>query len=132
MAIHPLAEAASLHIHFAAASGGGWKSWFGLLNEWTSASPGGFNLGAEVFLVNHWPRCGVCWWRRWRRSCIPTRCGSLNLDRARSFLGEREWAIQRRMIEQAFQAAQFTVYPAWLRRLTRCWSDWGRTPRASG
>lgn len=96
----------------------GWKSWFGLLNEWDfRISLGDLNLlGLRVFLVND---------RALLRRVLVEEVEAFPkhpytlwileplIGRALFSVNGEEWAIQRRMIEQAFQAAQLErVYPA--------------------
>ena len=96
----------------------GWTSWFGLLNEWDfRVALGELNLlGLRVFLVND--RALV------RRVLIeevenfpkhPYTLWILEplIGRAIFSVNGEEWARQRRLIDQAFQAAQLErVYPA--------------------
>ena len=96
----------------------GWTSWFGLLNEWDfRIALGELNLlGLRVFLVND--RALV------RRVLIeevenfpkhPYTLWILEplIGRAIFSVNGEEWARQRRLIDQAFQAAQLErVYPA--------------------
>lgn len=96
----------------------GWTSWFGLLNEWDfRIALGELNLlGLRVFLVND--RALV------RRVLIeevenfpkhPYTLWILEplIGRAIFSVNGEEWARQRRLIDQAFQAAQLDrVYPA--------------------
>ena len=96
----------------------GWTSWFGLLNEWDfRIALGELNLlGLRVFLVND--RALV------RRVLVeevenfpkhPYTLWILEplIGRAIFSVNGEEWARQRRLIDQAFQAAQLErVYPA--------------------
>jgi cytochrome P450 len=96
----------------------GWSSWFGLLNEWDfRISLGDLNLfGLRVFLVNDpallrrvlveevefFPKHPYTLW------ILEPLIG-----RAIFSVNGEEWALQRRLIDQAFQAAQLErVYPA--------------------
>lgn len=96
----------------------GWTSWFGLLNEWDfRVALGELNLlGLRVFLVND--RALV------RRVLVeevenfpkhPYTLWILEplIGRAIFSVNGEEWARQRRLIDQAFQATQLErVYPA--------------------
>ena len=96
----------------------GWTSWFGLLNEWDfRIALGELNLlGLRGFLVND--RALV------RRVLIEEVASSPKdpytlwileplIGRAIFSVNGEEWARQRRLIDQAFQAAQLErVYPA--------------------
>lgn len=96
----------------------GWSSWFGLLNEWDfRISLGELNiLGLPVFLVND---------RALLRRVLVDEVQAFPkhpytlwileplIGRAIFSVNGEEWALQRRLIDQAFQAAQLErVYPA--------------------
>lgn len=96
----------------------GWSSWFGLLNEWDfRISLGDLNLlGLRVFLVND---------RSLLRRVLVEEVEAFPkhpytlwileplIGRAIFSVNGEEWAFQRRLIDQAFQAAQLErVYPA--------------------
>lgn len=96
----------------------GWSSWFGLLNEWDfRISLGDLNLlGLRVFLVND---------RALLRRVLVEEVEAFPkhpytlwileplIGRAIFSVNGEEWALQRRLIDQAFQAAQLErVYPA--------------------
>ena len=96
----------------------GWSSWFGLLNEWDfRISLGDLNLlGLRVFLVND---------RALLRRVLVEEVEAFPkhpytlwileplIGRGVFAVNGEEWALQRRLIDQAFQAAQLErVYPA--------------------